>query len=285
MLTFGSLFAGIGGFDLGLERAGMRCMWQVEIDDYCSRVLAKHWPDVERHRDVRECGGHNLETVDVICGGFPCQPFSYTGREKGVADTRWLWPQFARVVTELQPKYVVVENVPGLLHHGMGLLLADLAALGYDAEWDCIPARTFGAWHNRDRAFVIAYADDTGSCGGGKSKQWRECEEMERREQHRGYGGDRIMAGTIESLPTWATEPRISRVADGVPRRVDRLRAIGNAVVPQVAEWIGQRICDVDMSRIPLCTCAVLGGAPLIRDSSRLGHRYGGGCTTSQEEE
>jgi DNA (cytosine-5)-methyltransferase 1 len=242
------LFAGIGGIDLGLERAGMVCKWQVEIDPFCQEVLTKHWPSIQKYGDIKDVGRHNLEAVDLICGGFPCQPFSYSGREKGITDARWLWPEFARVVSELRPRYAFMENVPGLLHHGMGLLLADLASLGYDAEWDCIPARTFGTWHNRDRAFIVAYTQYTG-CGRSRESQPEcQCQEVGRGEQYRGNGSYRVMAGTIDTLQAWATEPRISRVGDGVPSRMDRnrIRAIGNAVVPQVAEWIGRRVLEFE---------------------------------------
>jgi len=282
MLTFGSLFAGIGGFDLGLERAGMRCMWQVEIDDYCSRVLAKHWPDVARYGDIKHVGQHNLEAVDLICGGFPCQPVSLAGRREAQGDTRWLWPEFARVVLDLRPRWVIVENVSGLLGAGMGDVLSDLATGGYDAEWDSIPVSAFGAPHTRYRVYIVAHATGAGleKCqGDGEVEVGRAAAGTER------PGGRILRQEWLDSTAQWATEPGVCRVAHGVPSRVDRIRALGNAVVPQVAEWIGQRICDADMPRIPLCTCAVLGGAPLIRDSSRLGHRYGGGRTTGQEEE
>ena len=150
-MRFGSLFAGIGGFDLGLERAGMECAWQVEIDPYCQKVLAKHWPDVPRYEDVREVGKHNLEEVDLICGGFPCQPVSQAGKQKGKDDKRWLWPEYRRIVSELRPNYVFVENVRNLLRlHGTEVL-GDLTTLGYDAEWEVIPARAVGAPHKRDR--------------------------------------------------------------------------------------------------------------------------------------
>ena len=115
-LTFGSLFAGIGGFDLGFERAGMACKWQVEIDDYANRVLKKHWPDVHRERDIRQCGKHNLEPVDVICGGFPCQDISYAGLGAGLDGERsGLFFEAVRVVRELRPQIVVLENVAALL--------------------------------------------------------------------------------------------------------------------------------------------------------------------------
>lgn len=191
MPTFGSLFAGIGGIDLGLERAGWTGRWQVEWDDYCQHVLAHHWPDVPRIGDIhdahaahvahadasgrdkraRELGSGRrdepadrcrgcLEPVDLIAGGFPCQPFSVAGKRLGTADERWLWPEFARLIGELRPRYVLVENVPGLLarHGGMGAVLGDLAALGYDAEWDSVPAAAVGAPHLRYRVWILAYA-------------------------------------------------------------------------------------------------------------------------------
>ena len=141
-LTFISLFAGIGGIDLGLERAGMQCVTQVEIDDYATRVLEKHWPSVRRLRDVRSAGAHNLPRADVIAGGFPCQDISNDGRGAGIVNgTRsGLWSEFRRIVRELRPSYVFVENVSALLHRGIDTVLGDLAALGFHAEWHCIPA-------------------------------------------------------------------------------------------------------------------------------------------------
>lgn len=137
-MKFGSLFAGIGGFDLGLEKAGMKCAWQVEIDDYATQVLQRHWPDVRRHRDIKECGRHNLEPVDLICGGFPCQPHSLAGKRKASADDRDLWGEFSRIIRELRPRYVVAENVPGLLSSEVGRffgrVLRDLAESGYDTK-------------------------------------------------------------------------------------------------------------------------------------------------------
>lgn len=130
-LTVGSLFSGIGGLELGLERAGMRTVWQVEQNEYCRKVLAKHWPDVQRFIDVREVGAHNLPPVDLICGGFPCQDISNAGTMEGLAGERsGLWSEYARIVRELRPRYVVVENVSALLARGIGCVLGDLAGLG-----------------------------------------------------------------------------------------------------------------------------------------------------------
>jgi DNA (cytosine-5)-methyltransferase 1 len=157
--TFGSLFAGIGGIDLGLERAGWNCRFQVEWDPFCQRVLAKHWPDVPRFGDITTVDWSGVERVDLLAGGFPCQPFSVAGRKKGLADDRWLWPEFAAAIRVLQPHFVLVENVPGLLagHGGMGNVLGDLADLGYDAEWCVISAADVGAPHLRRRVWIVAY--------------------------------------------------------------------------------------------------------------------------------
>ena len=161
-LTFGSLFAGIGGFDLGFERAGMVCRWQVEIDQECRNDLAMRWPNVRQHDDVRTWGSPTAEPVDVICGGFPCQDISNAGLRKGITGERsGLWSEIARIAGDLQPRFVVVENVSALLGRGMGRVLGDLATLGYDAEWECLPASAFGAHHRRDRVFIIAYRPDS----------------------------------------------------------------------------------------------------------------------------
>jgi DNA (cytosine-5)-methyltransferase 1 len=170
-LTFGSLFAGIGGFDLGLERAGMECKWQVEIDDFCNRVLEKHWPHVKRYRDVREVGKHNLEPVDLICGGFPCQPFSVAGKRDRTSDDRHLWPEVRRVVQEVHPRWFVGENVPGI-DDGYEMVLdqvcADLESIGYAVAPPLeIPACAVDADHLRFRVFIIANSERDGIQGGG----------------------------------------------------------------------------------------------------------------------
>jgi DNA (cytosine-5)-methyltransferase 1 len=168
VLTVGSLFTGIGGFDLGLERAGMRVLWQSEIDGFCQRVLAQHWPGVLLVPDVRDVGAGTVPTVDVVCGGFPCQDISLAGKGAGIRGARsGLWAEYARVVGELRPRYVVVENVSALLGRGLERVLGDLATLRYDAEWDCLPASAFGAPHRRDRIWLVAYpsGDDGGSRG------------------------------------------------------------------------------------------------------------------------
>ena len=231
-LIFGSLFAEIGGLDLGLERAGMQCKWQVEIDEYATKVLEKHWPDVARFRDVRDCGAHNLKRVDLICGGFPCQDISDAGAKAGLAGKRsGLWFEFYRIISELRPRYAVVENVAAITKRGLGTVLGNLAEIGYNAEWESLPASAFSAPHFRDRVFIMAYADS---------------ERLPRREI-RANAAIPLLA--LESGP-WATQPPSARVAYGVSKRLDeitrdRLRCLGNAVVPQVAQWIGERIIEV----------------------------------------
>jgi DNA (cytosine-5)-methyltransferase 1 len=162
MLTVGSLFSGIGGLDLALEHAGMRVVWQVENDLYCQRVLAEHWPEVPRYEDVTQLDFARLGPVDLVAAGFPCQPTSQAGRRKAQQDPRWLWPEVARCLRALRPRYVWLENTLGLLSRGFDDVLGDLAALGFDAEWDCFQAADVGAPHQRDRVFVLAYTQGLG---------------------------------------------------------------------------------------------------------------------------
>lgn len=151
----GSLFSGIGLLDLGLERAGLGSpVWQVEIDPFCRSVLVHHWPDSEIHDDVRSF--HPAGHVRVMCGGFPCQPHSLAGKRLGAADPRHLWPEYARIVEEARPAIVVAENVPGLRTTELRGVLADLASLGFDAEWATFSAGSVGAPHRRSRIWIVA---------------------------------------------------------------------------------------------------------------------------------
>ena len=236
-LTFGSLFAGIGGFDLGFERAGMVCKWQVEIDEYATRVLKKHWPNVHRERDIRECGSHNLESVDVICGGFPCQDISYAGLGAGLDGERsGLFFEAIRLVRQLQPRVVVLENVAALLNRGMGTVLGALASFGYDAEWHCIPACAVGAPHRRDRVWIVA---DT---------------ERDEQPREKPCVGPLGRMGRVEQSVAWDggwenTLATLRGVDDGLSRQVDRvnrLKALGNAVVPKIPEIIGLAIMEIE---------------------------------------
>jgi site-specific DNA-cytosine methylase len=193
VITLGSLFSGIGGLELGLERAGFQVKWQVEYEDYCNKILAKHWPGVKRYGDIYNVRGSELEKVDCICGGFPCQPFSTAGKRKGTADSRWLWPEFYRIICEVRPRWVIIENVPGLLSIDSGRVFAgilrDIAATGYDAEWRIVSAKDVGARHLRKRLFIVAY---TGSNGRG------------RRDNGNARGDD----GTLQTSGPCSTEER-----------------------------------------------------------------------------
>lgn len=310
-LTVGSLFSGIGGLDLGLERAGMKVKWQVENDPYCQKVLKKHWPDVTLYGDIKELDFSECEPVDLICGGFPCQPVSLAGRRKGQEDERWLWPECARALRTLRPTWALLENVPGLMSKGFGDVASDLASCGYDFEWDRIPAAAVGAPHLRFRVIVVAHSrsarrwEDTRGAHGDESQDARRGTEndhqLDRDGQGRGagavaaadpigrYGRTGVFGpagwtqpedsghglanansvlqghghdGTEETFRNqaqgaegighpiphsghWDVEPCVGRVANGVPKRMDRLRALGNAVVPQVFEVVGRRILAV----------------------------------------
>lgn len=265
-LTFGSLFAGIGGLDLGLERAGMECKWQVEIDEYGQRVLAKHWPDVRRHDDIHTWPTEDAEHVDLICGGFPCQDISYAGKGAGLDGERsGLFYELIRVVREMEPQYVLLENVAALLTRGLDSVLGTLASIGYDAEWHCIQAADVGAPHIRDRVFVLAHAtsvrkrsgtrrgcnegrcvlmESTGSRGDVDDCGPTLADASRQLLDRSGVGTEQTGRGELANSDWWAVEPAVGRVADGVPARVDRLRGLGNAVVPQVAEFIGKAIVE-----------------------------------------
>lgn len=236
------LFSGIGGFSLGLERSGaFKTVAFCEIEPYCQKVLAKHWPKVPIYNDVRTITAERLAAdgiaVDAICGGFPCQDISTAGKGAGLAGERsGLWFEYARIISEVRPRYVIVENVSALLARGLDEVLRTLAALGYDAEWHCIPASAIGAPHRRDRLWIVADAK-----GGGlqrnnqpilssKSKKSRFFSEPSRS----GCGGERW----------WSVEPNVGRVANGLPNRTHRIKALGNAVVPQIPELIGLAIAE-----------------------------------------
>jgi DNA (cytosine-5)-methyltransferase 1 len=308
-LTKLSLFSGIGGDDLASDWAGIRTIAFVERDKYCQQVLAKHWPGVPIIGDVHEvtkarivaianqrrCYGeqkqqreeqtqrgwsgksgqvvaHTPTAVDIISGGFPCQPHSVAGKRKGSGDERDLWPEFRRIIGEIRPRWVVAENVPGLFSSDagrfFGTILADLAALGYSVGWCTFGAVDVGAWHRRDRVFIVAHtargiresssaqsnqrrteepsqtiphsaisglggAEPTRTvCAGGLSAKCRDVSDTQYQQLNRAVGRDGRWPESSDGS-IWAVEPNVGRVAHGVSRRVDRLRALGNAVVPQ----------------------------------------------------
>ena len=244
-----SLFAGAGGIELGLERTGMQTVGQVEMDPYCNKVLGEHWPDVPRHLDMETAVTWWLSeprpVVDVVCGGFPCQPFSLAGKQLGMNDDRWMWPAMFDFVRNTRPRYVLVENVSALVRNGraFGRVLADLHSLGFDAEWATLRASEFGAPHRRERVYVLAYP-------AGINGQSRDLLGQGRERQApiptRGLSGLAIHQQRAAARQWLDGEPRVDRLADGIPFQVDRLRLAGNAVVPAVAESIGRLIQEHD---------------------------------------
>jgi DNA (cytosine-5)-methyltransferase 1 len=270
------LFSGIGGFSLGLERAGMRTVAFCEIDPFCRKVLAKHWPSVPIHHDIAKLKGTDVGAVDVICGGFPCQDISTAGRMVGMEGRRsGLWGEYARIISEVRPRFVIVENVSALLARGLDVVLRDLAALGFDAEWHCIPASAVGAPHRRDRVWIVAHTPDAirrtvaGGVGESQSREGGETPGGRLRKGKRPAGdagpstsGSYVAdpdsmrqlqpQGIVRDLwgwpgdgSWWDTEPAVDRMANGIPNGVDRTAALGNAVVPQIPEIIGRAIMKV----------------------------------------
>ncbi len=250
-MKHGSLFSGIGGFDLASEWMGWDNVFQVEIDDYCQKVLAKNFPNVKRYGDIKEFKGE-AGSVDILTGGFPCQPFSHAGKRKGESDDRYLWPEYLRVIREIKPTYVVGENVAGLISMEDGKtldgILTDLEGEGYTIESFIIPACGVGAWHRRDRIWIIAYSGSTinskyvGECGiqstrnecsGIRSSHWGEFNMVNGRVapekwRHKGYG--------INSRSL------LCRNINGISSGLDRLEGLGNAIVPQIAYEIFKAI-------------------------------------------
>ena len=327
------LFSGIGGFSLGLERAGMETVAFCEFDKKAQLVLKKHWPDVPIYDDVRELtydklkedgiladtqrsGGYQGDTrtlagkkqtkkgrkpksrrppsvvrsscedgnkkeggndksqgqsVDIICGGFPCQPFSQAGKRQGDQDDRHLWPEYFGLIQEIRPRWVIGENVAGLISMGLDQVLSDLEGEDYSCQTLVIPACAVNAPHRRDRVWIVANTKSTGAGDNqrgirGLSKRCRSREEgvgqadvaysnnqrTQRGEEAGDYGTDRAQSndqlsrGCGDGDGWWAVEPGMGRVANGIPNRMDRLKQLGNAVVPQVVEQIGRAIMEIE---------------------------------------
>lgn len=244
-MKLGSLFSGGGLGDLGWMMAGFDIRWQVEVDEYCRKVLDLRFPETKKHDDIRTFDGRKEEPVDIVAGGFPCQPFSVAGKQKGHQDDRNLWPEMLRVIREVRPRWVVAENVPGIISLYLDVVLSDLEKEGY-AIWTIIfPAHGLGANHKRDRMWIIAYS--------GKFR-YSGLQRLQKNIDKIGQGGASptrtAMQCFNDSLEwrTWAVKPFLRREDDGVPRRVDRLKALGNGQVVACTAWIGQRIMEFEQT-------------------------------------
>ena len=310
-LSVGSLFSGIGGMDLGFERAGFSIAWQCEIDPFCRKVLAKHWHGIPCHEDVKNVSARSVPGVDCIIGGFPCQPVSVAGSRRGDQDDRWMWPHMLRIVRELRPRWICVENVPGLRTLGADRVLEDLEEVGYTVWPLVVGANDVGAPHRRKRVWFVAHCNpsrlgdanpegrpvtkpnfqewiaDTFGTGlvnaNGPRRQEAGCrypldagsqsqpgcselgnaESDDERRKWTGSRGQQIEdRGSGSRWPSrpgepqhgWeaprTTQPGLGRATDGISRRLanrnrrDKLKALGNAVVPQVAEMIARAILE-----------------------------------------
>lgn len=245
MLTHFSLFSGIGGIDLAAEWAGFQTVGQCEFADYPTKVLEKHWPDVPRWRDVRDVTAESIRErgigeITLLSGGFPCQPHSVAGKRQASADVRDLWPEFRRVIGEVTPKWILGENVPGLLtsddRRFFGRILFDLASLGYAVGWATYGANDIGAPHKRERVFIVANTTSEGLEGLWEGRKITRDVQQEKFPGDSPYGGEAI----------WGkNESEILRMVDGFSDRVHRVKALGNAVVPQQVYPILKAIAEI----------------------------------------
>ena len=253
------LFSGIGGFSLGLERAGMETIAFCEIEPFCQKVLRKHWPDVPIYDDVKELTNERLRAdgitdIDIITGGFPCQDLSVAGKQKGITgDRSGLWSELSRIISEIRPKYAIMENVPALISgdsgRWFGKVLGDLAEIGYDAEWYCIPASYVGAPHIRDRVWILAYPAKVGwDIQEHKKTVTLHGEQLQNFEQP-GYRWERKNGGHSMEHVGWTVKPDVHGSNDDVPRKLaeSAIGAFGNAVVPQIPELIGRAIMECNV--------------------------------------
>ena len=274
------LFSGIGGFALAAQRVWgdeLDIAGFCEIDDYCCKVLNKNFPDVPIHNDIKKLDGNQFSDIFLMTGGFPCQDISIAGKGEGIEGERsGLWSEMCRLISEVRPRYAIIENVPMLIHRGLERVLCDLAEIGYDAEWQTIGADEVGAWHQRKRVWIVAYP----RCEYGERKEvLREYEKKDTKEN--AFESERSVERNREGITTgtrefsdskssrrkeqwwtesiqkkfitakrnsktkgnyWITEPNVGRVANGVSNRVDRLKGLGNAIVPQCSEVIMEMI-------------------------------------------
>ena len=275
------LFSGIGGFSLGLEWAGMSTVAFCERDPYCVKVLNKHWPDTPIHNDVKDLDGNQYKgSVELVCGGFPCQPFSDAGPKNGTSDDRHLWPEMFRIIKECRPRWVIGENVSGFINMALDDVCLNLESEGYEVRTFVLPACSVDARHRRDRVFIVGYTREWGGrretehetsgrvaldrdemdstkrnqvpdqpCGSdpnvpNPNNQGLQGRAVTCNTESKGPTAEQLIAGYSERLSggNWPSESGLLRISHGVPNRVDRVKAVGNAVVPQLIKTIGELV-------------------------------------------
>lgn len=263
-MKLGSLFSGGGLGDFGFMASGMEIYWQCEIDDYCQKILNLRYPESKKYRDIKTLKGSELEPIDILTGGFPCQPFSVAGKQKGKEDNRYLWPEMLRVIKECRPRWVVGENVPGIINLALDTVCTDLEAEGYEVWPIVFPSHALGAWHKRDRLWIVGYSSNSriegmckrkesaikdvgypsnGGLQGIKSKDSRiNCTTQEKRCKQT----DDVKRFSQMFRRYWCTEPAVGRVANGIAGRVHRLKMLGNGQVPACTYVIGKMIMEIE---------------------------------------
>lgn len=259
-MTHLSLFSGIGGLDIAAEWAGFETVGQCEWADYPTKVLEKHWPNVPRWRDVHDLTATDftartgLATVDCISGGFPCQPHSVAGKRQASADERDLWPEYRRVICEIKPRWVVAENVPGLLSSEDGRffrgILRDFADMGFDVGWATFSAASVGAVHRRERMAIIANSkclSDGRVFRGQREKKNQRGNEAEKWRDNRGWIASREgFTPVLQERDAEPIKPFVSGKYDGIPKELDRVKCLGNSVVPQQFYPIFKAIAELE---------------------------------------
>ena len=252
-MTHLSLFSGIGGLDLAAEWAGFRTVGQCEWADYPTKLLEKHWPEVPRWRDIHDFTADDfyrrtgLQKGELTClsGGVPCQPHSLAGLRKASCDERDQWPEMRRIIGSLGPKWVVAENVRGLLSSENGRffrgILRDFAQMGYDVGWGVTSAAGFGAVHRRERVAIVAYSRSNRLQGGG----------IEKKQQQTNEQFERVYIHLLQKCDEkHISSSAILREYDGIPNRVDRTKSLGNAVVPQQFYPVFRAIAEIERKMI-----------------------------------
>lgn len=250
-LTHLSLFSGIGGLDLSAEWAGFKTVGQCECSEYPTKVLEKHWPDVPRWKDIKTLTGDSfyeqtgLQTVDLVSGGFPCQPFSVSGKHRGKEDDRYLWPEMFRIIKELRPTWVVGENVTGIVNMALDTVLSNLEDEEYSCASFIIPACSVNAPHKRNRVAIVAYYDGR-RCG--EKRKFKSVDGVREEKKNHSLQTEKFCSYNFKSGANWDIEPRVDRVVHGISNQVDRLKCLGNAVVPQQFYPIFKAIADIEDS-------------------------------------